>query len=211
MKNLSLKIFSLIIAIALCYYVNSDTNFSVIGFTAPIEIKNIPQNKMLVWPLGPKAQVTVKGPSYLVSQVATSKFTYKIELPTGVENSFRAELNKEGLSLPPSIEVVSIEPSQLEIALDKKVEREVQVVVPRYGNLPEDVKLIGIEVKPSTIIVSGPENSMKNVKRIETEPVDIRDIRTNLTKTLSVRSPGNLIESSINQVEVSIKISLQEK
>jgi len=206
LKNLGIKIFSLAFAIGLSYYVNSETNVSVIGFGAPIEIRNIPEDKMLVWPLSTKVQVTVRGPSYLVSQVATSNLTYKLDLPLGVPDSYQAELRMDALSLPPSVEVVAIEPAQIELSFDKKIKKELPVVVPRYGSLAEDVSLINMEVKPSTVTVVGPQSALQNISGIETEPVDFRNLRSDISKKLILRSPGSLISSPLDHVEIKIQV-----
>jgi len=206
-KNLSLKFFAVAAALALSYYVNSETHLSVIGFSAPIEVSHVPEDKILVWPLTPKVQVTVRGPSYLVSQVATSNLTYKVEIPDGIGADYRVELQKGELKIPPSVEVLAIEPAQLDFSFDNKIQKEVPVVVPRYGNLPEDVKLVSMEVKPPTVAVVGPEGVLKKLVSIETEPVDFRSLRGDVSKKLGFRDPGSLMTVSPSSVELKVQIS----
>ncbi|RMD85835.1 MAG: hypothetical protein D6808_04515 [Candidatus Dadabacteria bacterium] len=207
MKNLGLKIFSLAVAVALSYYVNSETNVSVIGFSVPVEIKNIPENKMLVWPLTPKAQITVKGPSYLVSQVATSNFTFKVELPDDVGYSYTVALRRSFLSLPSSVEVVAIEPSELELTFDKRVTKSVPVIVPRIGKLPSEVKLDRMSVNPPRVKLIGPESELKKIRTVETQPVDIRGITSTVEKKLKIRIPGTLTKVSNDEVAIKIEVS----
>ncbi len=206
-NNLGLKIFAIAAAIALNYYVNSETHISVVGFSAPIQVSNIPEDKVLVWPLGPKVQVTVRGPSYLVSQVVTSNLMYEINVPKDAGNIYRTELAKNALKLPPSVEVLSIEPTQLEFNFDKRVEKDIPVVVPRYGSLPEDVKLVSMDVKPSVIRVSGPETVVKKLVSVETNPVDFRDLREDVTRKLELRNPGNLVEMKTTSVELTLELA----
>ena len=70
--NLLLKLVSLLAAILLAYSVHSDRNTSVLSFNVPIEIKNPPDDKVLVKPTRRLAQVTVRGPSFLVGPLVSS-------------------------------------------------------------------------------------------------------------------------------------------
>lgn len=209
-NNLGLKIFAIAAAIALNYYVNSETHISVVGFSAPVQVSNIPEDKILVWPLGPKVQVTVRGPSYLVSQVVTSNLIYELNVPEDAESIYRIELLKSALKLPPSVEVLSIEPTQLELNFDKRIVRDLPVVVPRYGNLPEDVKLVSMDVNPSTVSVSGPERIVSKLVSVETNPVDFRGIREDFSKKLELRNPGNLVEMKTTDVELTLELASLE-
>jgi YbbR domain-containing protein len=205
-KNLGLKIFSLFLAIALNYYVNSENHIAVVGFTAPIKVSNIPSDKLLVYPRSPKIEVTVKGPSYLVSQVVTSNIMYELDLPTQIGNSFKTGLSKGALELPPSVEVISIEPTEVELSFDRRIEKEIPVIVPRYGNSPENIKVVGMEVLPGSVRASGPETEIKKIRAIETEPVDFRDISASFERKLDIRNPGDLI--SIQPTSVRYKVEI---
>jgi YbbR domain-containing protein len=206
-KNLGLKIFSLIAALALNYYVNSENHIAVVGFSAPIKVSNIPDDRILVYPLTPSVDVTIKGPSYLVSQVVTSNMMYDLTLPQQVGNSYRTGLLKSALNLPPSIEVVSIEPAEIDLSFDRKIEREIPVIIPRYGTTPDNFKFVSMEVVPPSIKVTGPELELKKVKSIETSPVDFRDATESFSKKLTVRTPGSLMSVEPDSVVVKVQIA----
>jgi len=205
-KNLGLKIFSVIAALALNYYVNSENHIAVVGFSAPIRVSNIPEDKILVWPLSPRVDVTIKGPSYLVSQVVTSNLMYDLTVPPQIGNTFRTGLVKSALSLPPSIEVVSIQPTEIDLSFDRKVVREIPVIVPRYGNTPDNIKVTKMEVVPTTVKVEGPEQEVKKLKAIETSPVDLRDATESFERELALRTPGNLMNVTPAKVEFKAEI-----
>jgi YbbR domain-containing protein len=206
-KNLGLKIFSFIAAVALNYYVNSENHIAVVGFSAPIKVSNIPDDRILIYPLTPSVDVTIKGPSYLVSQVVTSNMMYDLTLPPQVGNSFRTGLLKSALNLPPSIEVVSIEPAEIDLSFDRKIERDIPVIVPRYGNTPDNVKVVSMEVSPQNVKVTGPEQELKKIKSIETSPVDFRDTTESFEKRLQLRTPASLVNIQPNSVLVKVQIA----
>ena len=89
-KNLGLKLISLVFAIILAYFVNSEGNTSIVGFVVPVEFQNVPSDKVLLRPSHRQVEVTIKGPSFVISKVAAEPRVFKVRLPIGVGNSFSA-------------------------------------------------------------------------------------------------------------------------
>jgi YbbR domain-containing protein len=210
-KDLGLKCFSLLVAILLSYFVNSEGNTTVVGFIVPVEIKNIPKNKLLIWPLNRQAQVTIRGPSFLVSGVASSPPAFEVEVPPDVESRFIAALKSSDLALPPAIEVMSIEPSELELTFDNLISKEFLVEVPRIGKLAENLELGELSIHPSKVVLRGPQTEVGKIERIETYPLDLRDLTTDESRELSLRIPGALSEPSVKQVRVEVRLNKVQK
>ena len=208
MRNLNLKLFSLMLAVVLAYVVNSEGNSSVIAISVPIEVKNTPADKIMVWPSKRELQVTIKGPSFLVAPLASSPPVLRINLPKDVGNRFSAVLSGSELTLPPTVEVLGIEPSQIELMFDDLEAREVKVEVPRIGKLPTDIKLGRIEINPPTLMLSGPASELREISSIETFPIDLREISQNSSMELNVRVPGVL--TSVSNRKVAVKISVED-
>ncbi|MBN8548043.1 MAG: YbbR-like domain-containing protein [Deltaproteobacteria bacterium] len=207
MKNLSLKIFSLIAAILLAHFVNSEGNSSVIGFFVPVEIKNLPRDKVLLWPLTPQAQVSVKGPSFLVSNVASSPPTFKVKIPSDVQTQYVATLSKTDLALPPNVEVVSVDPNEIKFTFDTLVEKELPVEVTKLGTLSSGLKVDDVSLSPARVRVRGPESRLRDVDSVQTEPIDLREIESSFTKDFPLRPPAALVEVLPQHITISYKVS----
>jgi YbbR domain-containing protein len=206
MKNLGLKIFSLIIGILLALFVGSEGNTSVLSFFVPVELRNSPASKMVVGPQSLQVQVSLRGPSFLVSRIATSPPTFKVRLPDDVDDRYVATLSRADLSLPPDVQVVSIEPSELEIRFDTLRTITAPVIIPKIGSLQEGFALESLLVKPDKVQLTGPSNEIKDLLRAETETLDLRGVNAGFKKTLQLRSAGAHIQIEPSTVEVEASV-----
>lgn len=212
MKNLGLKLFSLLFAGLLAYYVHSDTNEGVMGITVPVELKNLPANKVLVSPLAKQAAVSLKGPSFLLPQINAHPPPFQIRVPSEVGNTFKVTLNPTDLALPPSVRVVRIDPGEIEFTFDTLITRELPVQITQIGALREGLKLQEMNVKPNKVSVTGPQGELNLMSAIESEPIDLREINGDTERELILRTSGKLSDISHNIVKVKIStLSLQEE
>lgn len=205
-KNLGLKLFSLMIAIVLAYVVNSTSNSSVIGIVVPIEVTRIPRSKIMVWPPRREVQLTIRGPSFLVAPIAASPPTLQIKLPNDVGNRYNTKLNPSDIVLPPGVSVVSIEPSEMDLMFDDLSSKDVPVDVARVGQLPEGLKLGKVEAIPDSVSVSGPITELRNIKKVETYPVDLREVSKTTEVDLEMSETGARVSISPNKVKARIEV-----
>lgn len=208
-RNIPLKLASLFIALVLAYGVHSARNSSVVSLFVPLEIKNTPEEKVVVKPVKRGAQVTLRGPSFIVGPLASAPPPLRVKLPDGIEDRASVPLRAADLSLPPSIEVLSIEPSQVDFVLEPIEHQELQVAVPRVGQLAKELVLEGIDVAPKTVEVKGPRSELKGLKVIETEPVDLSVLDSSKELTLNLRTVGGSVVSAVKSVVVRVAIGEQ--
>ncbi len=208
MKNLLLRFFSVIMAIVLWYFVNSESNLTLVGFSAPIEVTDLAKDKVLTWQSHRQAHVTVKGPSFLVSKLSSAPPLVRIRLPKDVDNRYIAPLPRSELDLPPSVQIVSIEPAEVKFTFDKLVKKKVPVVVPRIGALGDSYVVRDVNISPSEIEISGPDGELAGVTSVETYPLDFRTATSDFKRVLNVRLPAPHIEADENQVKVVVDIDL---
>ena len=205
-KNLGLKLLALGLAIMFSYYVNNESNSTVISFIAPIEIKSLPPNKVILEPEIRQALVTVRGPSFLVSRVATSAPVSKIRLPEQLGNHYEVSLNRSLLTVPPPVEVTTIEPATLTLELDDIATKEVPVRVPRIGALTNGRKVARITVTPESVVVSGPASKLGDIQSVNTRPIDLTDLDDSYRGEVEINSPGGLFHSAVEAALVEVQI-----
>ena len=231
-KNFWLKLSSLLAAVFLSlivnyFFVSSESNTSVLQVIVPVELKNVPQDRMIIWPPTRQVEVTLQGPTMFLSRVSSPIF--RVSIPPDVKNRFTAHLRKEDLNLPSYVQVLNIKPPEIEFTLDQRITRQVPVVVPRIGMLPAEIKIDQTTVTPDTVEVSGPAEEVKNINSVETLPLDLRDIAEtdlkNFTsidsspddahdavksarRDLDLRAKGTLSEIKPRQVSVTVDVSL---
>lgn len=206
--NLLLKIGSLVAAVLLAYSVNSDRNSSVLSFAVPIELKNAPEDKALLRPAKLMTQVTLRGPSFLVGPIASAPPPFRVVVPDKVGDRLQVALKGKDLSLPSSIEVLTVEPSQVELVFEPVESKEIKVEVPRIGQLAKHLSLVKVEVDPRVVAVRGPSSELQKMKSIETEPLVLDGIEKSETVTLALRNSTN--KSSLQAKSVAVKVAIEE-
>lgn len=212
MKNWLLKLGSLIASIFLAVFVNyfftpTDFGSSVVQLIAPVEIRNVPENKSVIWPATRQVELTVQGSSLFMSRVALSPPVVRVNLPEGADKSFIAKLNADNVNLPATVRLLGIKPSELEFGLDNIVERTVPVVVPQIGMLVNELNLERVKIDPSEVILKGPSRELKNAINIETNPINLGTIDHSVEMNLELRTPWSTIESNIKNVRVVVEVS----
>ncbi len=208
-RNIPLKIASLFIALVLAYAVQRASNVSVVSLFVPLEIKNAPEDRIVVKPIKRGAQVTIRGPSFIVGPLAAAPPPLRVKLPDRVEDKTSVTLRAADLVLPPTLEVLSIEPSQVEFVFEPLEKQEIRVAVPRIGQLGKELVLEGIEVSPPTIVVRGPRSELKALKTIETEPIDLGSISASKEISLSIRPIGGSVTPESKMVLARVAIGEQ--
>jgi len=211
MKNLGIKLWSLVIALALFSFVNSQSHRGVMTLIVPLEVRNLPPDKVVLIPNLNQIQVTVRGPSYLLSGLAASPPSYIIRMPADVGNRHFVSLQANALAIPPTVEVLSIEPPEIEYVLDDLAHKQLRVIVPRIGNLHGDLEMTSMEVSPTTVSVRGPSTEVQNLETIETAAIDLREITESSTRQLSIRVPGRFLRTDQSFVEVKIEVKTVEQ
>lgn len=206
MKNLSLKLWSLLIAVALAYFVHGQGNRSVMSLILPIELQNLPSDKVVLLPQAPQAQITLRGPSHVLSEVARSALSFKIKVPEEAGSRFQTPLHGGKLSLPPSVEILRIDPAELEFVFDALVEKKLPVEVPRIGALQKDYALDDIVVIPAEVLARGPKTEIDSLQMVSTQQIDLRSLTKSEQFTLPLRLQGKFIRLKPEEVLLDIRV-----
>lgn len=208
MNNLPIKIISILSAIMLYMFANSQTNSSVISLVVPIEVLNVPKEKVILLPDIRQAQVSFKGPSFLVREVAMSAPAFRVSLPAEPKNREVINLSDQRLAVPPGVEIVSIEPPELELFLDNLITKNVAVQIPIIGKLNSDYKLISITPEPKNLNITGSQTEIRATKSIQTLPLDLRDITESTSKILKLRNLGKFSKTDVDVIKADVEVEV---
>ncbi|MBX7137502.1 MAG: hypothetical protein K1X83_05910 [Oligoflexia bacterium] len=209
-KDFGLKLLSVLIAVGLAVFVKSGSNTSQITFVVPVEIRNLPANKLVLAPATTEAEVTISGPSFLVTRIYSSPPSFRVFLPPDPGEHFRSPLKASQLNLPSSVEIIKIDPPEVEFSLDEKVTREVPIEIVSVGTVKAGHRLESLQVTPTSVQLIGAANELKDVSSIETMPVDLRGLSRPETFAAGLRVPGRYSEAVPNRVEVQVKVSIEQ-
>ena len=205
-RDLQLKLLSVLIAIGLALFVNSESNTSVTRFVVPIEVKNLPADLLIVRPQTLQAEVTIRGPSFLIARIYSSPPSLKVSMPENVGANYRAELREENLNVPPSLRVLEIEPSVVDFVFDHKISKVVPVSPSKLGALPKGYVLRSIEAQPAEVTLTGAESEVREIDVAKTQTVDLRDLTASEERDASVDLVGRYLSVSPSTVKLKISI-----
>ena len=206
MRNSGLKLLSLLIAALLAWFVNSENNVGDAQIFVPLKIENVPDNRMLVRPLARQLVVTLKGPSYQIARASAQPLTIKARLPDGVSDRYQLALRHSDIPVPPSIEVVRIDPSEIEVILEEKVSRDLPVRVEREGKLDAGLRIDSIVTQPDRVTVVGPSSELKSLNDVQTYPIMLPELKESSALELDLKVPGNLTTVLPSTVRVHVNI-----
>jgi len=213
-RNFTLKVISLTAAILASLYVNSDANITVRTVRVPVDYPNVGADKVIVSEINKEANVTVRGPSFMVSRFENSGPIFKVQIPGNVGNRYTVKLSKDSLDILPPLEVIEIDPDEFDVRFDNKSSKEVEIEIPTVGQLRNRLRIGKIEIKPSQVSVVGAESVVKRTRAIFTEQLDLQNLDINEagesdTISLKLVSPGLGVSlEPTSQVDVTVVSSV---
>ncbi len=210
--NLGLKFFAILLAILLEVYFYSPDNSVTENLVASVELRNLPNNKMVISPIGGVRNIsislTVRGPAPVVQQLKRETLNYVINVPPGVADSFIEYVKPEQLTLGSSgVHVVDFSPPVLQLEFDTVVRKELLVIVQQRGEPADGYRLKKLNIRPVSVIARGPESELSGVGVVETQVVDISGITDSRQSEVALIPPGNHTLLDVNVAHVDIKVS----
>lgn len=209
MRDLGLKLFSLAAAVVLSFVVSGEQNTSIVAFNSRVEIKNLSENRVLVSPSNPQVLVTIRGPSFLLKPLSSLAPSLVFKAPSLVPDKLTINTHALDLHLPPLVDVIKLEPAELELKFDTLVTRVMKVDVPRVGQIAGNFALESLSVIPDEIQLKGPQKELVSLKGIQTFPLDLSMVADGGTYDLAVRFPTSVQATGIDKVKV--QVTLKEK
>jgi YbbR domain-containing protein len=207
MKDWHYRVIAFFIALGLYFVATGQTENSVLTVTVPIQLTNLPKDRVVLLPTVLETQVKLQGPTSIVGPSA-SQLTFQYSLPAEVQNRHQLALTPESLRLPGAVKVVSIHPSDIELILDELVTREnVPVVVPKIGKVSENLRLTGLDVSPPKVSINGPKTEVDTIRVVESDPIDLRTIEQSVVIQQRLRPPGSFSQLSTEAVQVGVEIT----
>jgi YbbR domain-containing protein len=172
LHNLGLKIISLAFAVGLWTAVARDQQAEV-PIEVPVEFRNVPQDLEISSEHIPQVQVRLRGAERLMRRLQRSDVDLRVDL-SGVKAGERTfDLSAQQVHHPYDLEVVSVVPSQLHLAFDTRLTRQVEVHPRVVGTFAAGYSIARIQVDPPAINITGPRKRVEAVEAAITDPVDV--------------------------------------
>jgi len=185
-KDWNLKVFSLLVSVVLFLFVNLQSGTSV-NVEFPIEYRTA-DDIMLVADTETTLIATMKGPWASFRSFADVP-PVVIDLREKLPGPVLFRLSAGHIRTPAGMEVLSFRPYQLEIELDRRVEKLVAVEVDPLGRPGFGFEIADMHADPPRVRVEGPMSKMRTLDFVHTRPVDLRDREDDLSIEVELRPP----------------------
>lgn len=186
-RDFPLKAFSLGLALALYFFVSVENDRSI-DVDFPIEYRT-GDDIELIGEYPTTLNVTLAGPWASVRSYDPEKLVpVRIDLRDAGPGPVRRHLDVTDVSAPGGMTVVGMTPTQIDLTLDRKIERQVTVTPdlgidkPAYG-----FEVVGTTAQPDKVRVVGPATAVQTLEAVYTRPLSVSGREEGFSEEIELR------------------------
>lgn len=155
-----------------------------------------------------RVDVRLLGSERAIRRLSPYQVDVQVQLSPRQEGTSMISLGPEDVLAPEGLEVVSIEPNEIRVHMEREVTRRV-LVIPRIEGTPANGAEAGEpEVFPNQVLVTGPESMVNRLTSLTTAPISLEGHSTTFEIQVPVPSTDPLIQVA-QPSEVTVRIPLQ--
>jgi YbbR domain-containing protein len=178
--NFGWKVFS-VFAAAFLWFAVIDEPELVTVLSAPVEFKNKPADLEMGSTMLDRVQLEVRGPRSQLTDAAATRlvlvldFAPRGETPRAGERTFT--ITQDLVNLPDRVTLERAIPSQVRVTLERRVRRDVPVMLRFADPAPEGYRVAHAEFTPERVPVVGPEGRVRELEAVRTEAIDLEAMK----------------------------------
>jgi YbbR domain-containing protein len=202
LSNLSLKIFSVLIALIL-WLVVATSDVSDMKVYVPIKLVNITEGYVAVTDDN-LIYVHIKASNMILKNLNHNDIKISVDVSDFKTGTTRYRIRKEDIKVPGGVEVIETEPQEIFITVDKLVNKKVRVVPTFIGEPKEGFKIANVTSIPDTVTVQGAKSKISDKDFIETLPINISGRSETMIYGIGMKMGDGFKSVSPEQIEVYI-------
>ena len=180
-------------------------------FIVPVDYKNAPVNWKIDEPQVTEVKVILQGPVQAFQLFDERSLKLSLDLSDLAEKKREYALSKNMLNTPSSLSVAEIAPARIRVYASKLLTYTLPVNISVQNSLPRNLSLQKITLSPSTVkVLIDPRINPERI-RIETEPVDLREISMTTTVSTKVVLPVGVSFPDGKSPAISATIKVKKK
>jgi YbbR domain-containing protein len=207
--NIGLMLLSLLLAFAVWFTVSAPRRESVIerAFAAPLSLVAMPRELVITTAVPDTVNVRLRGRSSDLRALSSQNLEVTLDLRWVQPGEAQVTLRPQAISVPPNVEVISIDPTKVHFRVEQLRQRAVPIRPFLVGD-PQGGFVAGDPtVAPDQALVSGPASQVRNVSEVATERIIMTGRSGTFTQNVAVVSDTPLvrvIEPLTTQVTVPV-------
>jgi YbbR domain-containing protein len=192
--NFGLKLLSLLLASGLWFVISRDDQLAEVSLHAPIVFQHVPQDVEVSSESIQEAQIRVRGPERVIRQLQANEVHAEIDLADVKPGERTFDLTSQQVRHPRDIIVVQVVPSQLHLAFDTRLTREVEIHPRVTGNFADGEQIVKVDADPMRITITGPRRHVETIDSATTDPIDATGTRGSAVFTTNVYVSDPLVQ-----------------
>ena len=177
LHNFVLKVSSLLLAAGLWLLISPDEQPAEVAVHAPIVFQHVPPQLEVSSEMIPEAQIRVRGPERVIRQLQANQIRAEIELADVKPGERTFDLTSRLVRHPREVTVVQVVPSQLHLAFDTRMTREVEIHPRVTGTFADGEQIVKTDADPLRITITGPRHHVEKIDAATTDPIDATGTR----------------------------------
>jgi YbbR domain-containing protein len=207
LHNFTLKVTSLLLATGLWFMIAQDEEPAEVVLRAPVVFQHIPQHLEISSETIPEPQIRVRGPERVIRRLEANEVHAEIDLAGATPGDRTFDLTSQQVHHPREVVIVQVVPSQLHLAFDTRLTREV-AIHPR-ATVADGEQIVKETVDPPRITITGPKNHVEKVDAATTDPVDATGTNGTAVLTTNVYVPDPLVQV-VNPTTIRVTVTVQK-
>lgn len=194
LHNGGVKLLSVALATGIWFLISPEEEPAEVALRAPVVFDHMPQHLEISSESIPEAQIRVRGPERVIRELQPSEVHAEIDLSGAKPGERTFDLTSQEVRHPSDVRVVQVLPSQLHLAFDTRLTREIEIHPRVTGIFAEGEQIVKIVADPPVITVTGPRRHVERIDAATTDPVDATGTRGSAVFTTNVYVSDPLVQ-----------------
>jgi YbbR domain-containing protein len=210
-ENLGVKLIALVVAMFVWF--NASGQKEVVWLkNIPVTLDNLPDSLVVVGNPPAHVEISITGTKRQLILTGFKRISLAIDLAGAVPGRQRVSLSSRNIQLPGGIErhnVRILEPTAIDLNLERLTTRRVQVTLTTTGAIPEHYVVVdgAFSITPSWTYVKGAAAEVNRIETIPTEPLDLGRLKESIERDIALDFDRDRLECKPGVVKVSVRIS----
>jgi len=145
---------------------------SVRSAKANLTLVNLPSDIILTSTVPDTLNLQLRGPLPVIGAASASMEVY-LDLSEARPGEHVYPIDLSGISVPPEVEIIAADPSEIKINLERLRIRSLPVRPQLEGRPAPGFKLGVVRVQPETVRIQGPDQKIAGMESLQTLPISI--------------------------------------
>jgi YbbR domain-containing protein len=195
LSNWALKLLSLFLALTVWFVVSAPRrgNVSERAYAVPVSLVGMPRDLVITTPVPDTVSVRLRGRVSDLRSLSSQNLEVPLELRSVSPGDITVTIRPQAINVPPQVEVVSIEPTQVHFRVERVRQKVVAIRPFLVGQPPAGYVIGDVTLAPDHALVSGPASQIRNLSEVATERIIMTGRGETFVQNVPVVSDSSLI------------------